>query len=78
MSIAQEPQNLFQAVGVVGDGSGGRAAGSDGVERDLAEHGGDVHVGAIGDGEALGARGGAGGGLTEDLDVDGGWHVVFL
>ena len=66
--------DLFEAVGVVGDGGGGRAAGGDGVERDLAENRGDVHVGAIRDGESLGARGGVGGGLAEYLDVDGGWH----
>ncbi len=35
--------DLFEAVGVVGDGGGRLAGDVDGVERDLAEERGDVH-----------------------------------
>ena len=66
--------DLFEAVGVVGDGRGGLAGDVDGVERDLAEERGDVHVRAIGDLELLGGGGGVRGGLALDLDFDGAWH----
>ena len=67
-------RDFFQAVGVVGDGGGGRAVGGDGLRRDLAQQRGDVHVGAIGDGELFGARGCAGGGLAEDST----WMVLGM
>ena len=50
--------DLFEAVGVVGDGRGGLAGDVDGVERDLAEERGDVHARAVGDLELLGGGGG--------------------
>ena len=70
--------DLFEAVGVVGDGRGGLAGDVDGVERDLAEERGDVHVRAIGDLELLGGGGGVRVGLALDLDFDGAWHLVAL
>jgi hypothetical protein len=61
--------DLFEAVGVVGDGRGGRAGHVDGVERDLAEQRGDVHVRAIGDLELLDHGLRVGRGLALDLDL---------
>ncbi len=69
--------DLFEAVGVVGDGRGGLAGDVDGVERDLAEERGDVHVRAIGDLELLGGGGGVRVGLALDLDFDGAWHGLL-
>ncbi len=63
--------DLFEAVGVVGDGGGGLAGDVDGVERDLAEERGDVHARAVGDLELLGGGGCVRVGLTLDLDLDG-------
>ncbi len=70
--------DLFEAVGVVGDGRGGLAGDVDGVERDLAEERGDVHARAVGDLELLGGCGGVGVGLALDLDFDGAWHWLCL
>jgi hypothetical protein len=62
--------DLFEAVGVVGDGRGLFARDVDGVERDFAEQRGDVHAGAVGDLELFGGGGGVRVGLTLDLDLD--------
>ncbi len=66
--------DLFEAVGVVGDGCGRLTGDVDRVERDFAEYRGDVHARAVGDLEGLGGDGGVRVGLTLDLDFDGAWH----
>ena len=63
--------DFFEAIGVVGDGRGGLAGDVDGVERDLAEQRGDVHVGAVGDLEGLRDGRGVRRGLAVDRDFDG-------
>jgi len=61
--------DLFEAVGVVGDGCGGLAGDVDGVECDLAEKRGDVHARTVGDLELFGDGRCVGGCLALDLDV---------
>jgi hypothetical protein len=63
--------DLFEAVGVVGDGRGGLPGDVDWIERDFAEERGDVHARTVGDLELLGGCGCVRGGLTLDLYFDG-------
>ena len=69
--------DLFEAIGVVGDGRGGAAFGGDGVRGDLHHGGDDVHALTPLEFEVFPYGGSIGSGLALDFEFNGLCHVLL-